>query len=236
MEEQEEKQNSTDSLPKQEILVTEHKPDESQSAEPKRVEENKPKQQKESDKQKILKDLINKSQRTDPKDIIRKCLYESFDGLNDILNFCFYNFESLYKEVKEIGEFSTIIRRVIEYCNKHGAMEILWERLKEADRGYHYNIYYPMWKQALTTFSDSIGRFIDTSQPSSRESATVLNYEDRNHPLSSDDIIAIIDWFQNELGAQERSMVLTVALFEGINRKHLISISNEIKQRLFDPT
>ena len=205
-------------------------PDVTSLPKPEKTEKNDSPHQQESDRLKKWKELI----ANNPKDIIHDCLSASFSSHSDISDFCFYYFEPLSKELRETDGYERIIRRLIQYCNEHGLMEDLWLHIKEK-RINQYNIYYPKWKQVNMRTNDSIGQF-DKPGSITREKPLAPDGGSQPHPLSGNNRAAINDWFYNELESQEKSMVLTVALFEGINRKLMIPISHEIERRLFEKT
>jgi len=200
-----------------------------------------PSQQK-IDIQKERKKLMENIKSKTPKDIIYDCLSESFEGAGDIYNFCFYCFEDLYKELIETDGFEKNIRRLIQYCKTHRQDEYLWSCIKEK-RINQYNIYYLKWKQAIEDQQrrkgsenlltiDSIDQY--KSRAITREKPLSPDGEGQTHPLSGNDPAAINEWFFNELELHEKSQVLSVALFEGINRKFIEPISQEIERILFE--
>lgn len=246
MKEQEEKRTGSETQPEQEASANDSKPKESEPSDtkeedrsknqkesepsdPKDPKEDKPKIQQETDKQKKWKDLVSNN----PTRIIQECLSVSFSGITYIKDFCFTYFEDLYKELNEGDGRSTIIRRIIQHSYEHDTVDYLWECIR-TERINHYEKYHPKWKEAKTLSPDSIGRFVDASESTKRENPLAPDSEANAHPLAADDRAAINNWFHDELGPQERSMVLTIALFEGINRKYMISISEEIQRRMFD--
>jgi hypothetical protein len=235
MKEQEEKQSDSNELPEKEASITENNPDEPLSADPKIPKEDKPKHQQESDQQKKFKDIIDQHRSPSPDVIIGKCLNISFTDYDDIKNFCSYHFNSLYKELKESDRFSKAIELLIQHCNKHASMETLWECIK-IERKPHYDIYFPKWQEAKNASRNPADQFVDTFESPIRQNPLAPDDAAKDHPLSGSDVAAVNDWFHNELDSQEKSMVLTVALFKGINRKHMASISNEIQRRLFETT
>lgn len=209
--------------------------------------------QQESDMLKERKKLIDQANNrharrpASPSVITQRCLRESFTDYADIKGFCLGYFEDFYKEIKETDKFSDIIQSLIAYCDTRGEIDHLWSLIKE-QRIKHYDKYYSKWKQMMDEYqswqesrdnmqaSDSIGQFIYKPGSVTREKPLAPDGENQAHPLSGNNRAVINDWFYNELGAQEKSMVLTVALFEGINRKLMIPIFHEIERRLFEKT
>jgi nucleoside phosphorylase len=183
------------------------------------------------------KKLIKNIKSTTPKDIIHECLYESFENASDFFGFCRYFFEDLYKEMRETDGFKMNIRRLIQYCKTHREEDYLWSCIQK-ERINLYNIYYPKWKLVIEDQQpqqegiDSIDQYkhrtIIPEKPLSPDG------EGQVHPLSGNNHTAINEWFFNELELHEKSQVLTVALFEGINRKFIEPISQKIERIFFE--
>lgn len=158
---------------------------------------------------------------------VRKCLDESFD-LPELQAFCHDYFDYVYKRLGDHDGFDHIITRIIGYCRKHLAFESLWEKIKEKELiGYEY---YLDWKQAFKENDYNEYEVIaDYETP-----RTVQNTGDQPHPLTTEDSRAIAEWFFKTLTHQEQSLVLTVALFEGMNRRQMALIAQDINRLLFD--
>lgn len=176
-----------------------------------------------------------------PNDIIRDCLTESFANFDDVSNFCFTHFESFSKELQANEGFKRAIVRLIEYCKTHGEIERLWSYI-ESKRKNHYNRFYPKWKQAIENVRRNQNNAehsrafdpIDQYKSDSVIRENVNNLTDDPHPLFANDLNEINLWFFDELDAPDQSRVLTVALFEGISRKHIEPIAQEIERKLFE--
>jgi hypothetical protein len=235
-----ENQTNNQDLPKQQDPVKVQEPNVGSSPNPEKQKKDDPPYQQESDKLKEQKELIDRHARrpANPSLIIKDCLRKSFKDDADIKEFCSEYFEYFCKEIKETDRFSEIIQSLITYCDTHGEIEHLWSLIKE-QRIEHYEKYYSKWKQMMVEYQswqESREQFIYKPGFVTREKPLVPDGEDKAHPLSGNNRAAINGWFYNELGSQEKSMVLTVALFEGINRKLMIPISQEIERRLFETT
>jgi len=181
---------------------------------------------------KLIKDIKSKT----PKDIINDCLSESFASADEIFDFCYYSFEDLHKEMRETDGFKKNIRRLIQYCKTHRQEEHLWLCIKDKMIN-QYNKYYPDWKKAVEEQQmqkDLENLFAYKDRAITPEKPLSPDGEGQTHPLSGNDHAAINEWFFNELELHDKSQVLTVALFEGINRKFIEPISQEIERILFE--
>ncbi len=173
-----------------------------------------------------------------PKQIIRECLNKLLSSIDDLKNFCFDNFEDIHREIKKEDDHKTIVTRIMQHCYANACMDRLWECIKVQSINQH-QIYYPMWELAkkkwerAETATNDLSQFRGSESARSDESPVAKN-DKVSHVLLGDDRDAINKWFHNELSPEEKSMVLTVALFEGLNRKHIVSISKEIQRELFE--
>ncbi len=55
---------------------------------------------------------------------------------------------------------------------------------------------------------------------------------DTPHPLEGDDMNVLNEWFFKQLGLEDRSLLLTVALFEGIDRRYVNIIAKDVADNL----
>lgn len=173
-------------------------------------------------------------------EIIRDCLNESFPSPQFIAEFCHDEFEEVHREIKSVDGHGTIVTKLIQYCRMHRCIKRLWERIK-IKRINQYEIYYPMWEQAeeesekTKTAADDFDQYRESE--STRVDESPAPGDDKTESMFlDDDRGAINKWFFNDLSPEERSMVLAVALFEGLNRKHIVSISKDIQGELFETT
>jgi len=224
-----EKENNID----KDISLNIEKPKDAESLQPNNVHP------QESDIQKVWDRLESKTGR--PNDIIHDCLFKSFGNATDICNFCFYNFESLFKELLETDGLGKNIRRLIQHCNEYKIEEYLWSCL-EKERQNYYKEFYIKWKQAIEEYQQSQDNSnkkrtvdpIDQFKPSSFTRDNLDDAKNKDHPLSGKDRNNIRDWFFNTLDTHEKSQILTAALFEGMNRKLMEPISQEMERIFFE--
>jgi hypothetical protein len=157
---------------------------------------------------------------------VRRCLDESFN-LPDLQRFCHDNFDYVYKRYHDTG-FDRIITEIIDYCSKHPfKFEILWEKIKEERlTGYKY---YSDWKQVFKENEYEIILNDETQQ-------IAQSIGNQPHALTTEDKATISEWFFKTLTRQEQGLVLTVALFEGINRRQMALIAEDLNRLLFDST
>lgn len=233
MEEQEKKQTKSDDPPDQKTSVTSNKPDEPHSVDNKGPKDAKPKRQNDNDQKEKVKELLDKYRST-PIEIILDCLKRSFSE-QEIRELCLTKFEDVHRNLKEIDRLDSITERLVSHCDRRSSVDVLWECIR-INRPSKYEEFYPKWQEAMEAFGNPNDQFGDVAESTSRQGSPASDDEAKDHVLSRDDKAAINSWFHNKLDPQERSMVLTVALFQGINRKYMASISDEIRNRLFEMT
>ncbi|MCP4119149.1 MAG: hypothetical protein GY737_27840 [Desulfobacteraceae bacterium] len=168
----------------------------------------------------------------DPEQIIRNCLTQSFSDPEDIGNFCFEYSDELHKEIRNTDKFATIVRKIIQHCNTNDCHDQLWQSIK-AKRPNQFIKYHAMWEKSKHKARNPKIHQFNTRIEFVKDDVT-QNKESQSHPLSGDDDSAILNWFYNDLDEDEKSMVITVGLFQGLNRKYMPPISDAIKQILFE--
>lgn len=204
----------------------------------------------EDEKGKNILEQVHTSRKrrpTKPSVIMRQCLQKSFSNEEELRGFCFDFAEEVHQELKEADRSTRIISALIIYCEARDEIETFWQHIKMM-RPNQYKKFYPRWQKAYKEYQqwresrDAMEAFDFAEDYSfepgfiAQEGPTTSASSDQPHALTSDDPIVINDWFFNDLSRSEQSMVLTVALFEGVNRKHMIPISKEIEQRLAGDT
>lgn len=232
MKEQEEKHTLGDDSQDQKDSMIDNKPEELYQADLKRPKENKPSRQQESDQKKI-EDIIDQCRPPLPDDIILACLKDSFDeeGLRDLC----LRFKELDDELKDSDRVNEIRRRLIRYCNRHSTWDLLWDYIRR-DNNTKYKEFFPKWQKAKKAFRTPADDFIYASESPIQKKTLSPDDVAKDHPLSGDNVAAVSNWFHTELDSQEKSIVLAVALFKGINRKYIATIADEIQNRLFETT
>ncbi len=201
-----------------------------------------------TDREKLTKEQANKTRSKaskSPTSIAIECLFMSFNH-ETIRGFCHSYFPDLYKELRESDEFRKVIRLLVSYCDEQRITEELWLYIEKENLN-QYKHYYLRWEKALSEqekskissedkrASSSMNEFIHEAHNIRRENpeSVAVAGEGQVHPLSESDRMAINDWFYTELQTEEKSMVLTSAIFEGLNRKHMIPIFQEIERIFF---
>ncbi|MCB9098213.1 MAG: hypothetical protein H6632_01640 [Anaerolineales bacterium] len=198
------------------------------------------------EKGKNILDQIHTSQKrrpTKPSLIMRQCLEKSFANEDELKDFCFDFAEEVHRELKESDRSKYIIRTLIIYCETRDEIESFWSSI-EVIRPNQYKKFFPRWQKAYKAYQqwrenrDAMEAFdfVEdyTFEPGfiAQENSVPSATGNQPHALTSDEPIVINDWFFNDLNRPEQSMVLTVALFEGINRKYMAPIAKELEQRL----
>lgn len=171
-----------------------------------------------------------------PTRICRKCLQESYGGYeSELRGICQDYFKPVSNNLKETDRLDDIVVQLILYCEKYHQFELLWGVI-EKGRPNNYEKYYKLWQKAVESMAmtDWLEQSRYETVSDSEKDRIGRSTRDEPHPLASEKTEAINKWFFNELNQQEQSFTLTVALFEGINRKLLGELTREIENRLFD--
>lgn len=160
---------------------------------------------------------------------LKMCLIELFNE-NDLRDFCQSYLHPVYKKIRETDRLDSIVREIVDYCSEHRAYEEFWEAISWVRPGV-YQKFYANWKGL---YKDSFAA--DDLEFAIEEDASFVKKDSpaRSHPLDEEDRAAIEEWFFTELTCQERSLAIAVALFEGLNRRLLTSVAQQIGQILFD--
>jgi len=167
-----------------------------------------------------------------PNRICRVCLTESFLGFeSELRGICQDYFGSVFAKLKPYHSNLEIITELILYCQAHHQFDTLWGVIEEVRPDKHKE-HYKKWQKAVESmdltdpFEQTIHEPVSVSPPSTPG--------DELHPLAVEDYDAISQWFFDQLNQTEKSFVLTVALFEGINQKLFGELAHEVESRLFD--
>ena len=175
---------------------------------------------------------INDFAISDQKESILEALEKSFEDRQDLMNFCYHFSLELYKNIPDNDKFDTIVTKIRQHCDTHNVYDNFWRAFKEK-RPNQFDKYNPTRGRYKHKDRKPQRDEFDGS-PESTEENVFPNKESQPHPLSDDDDSAILNWFYNDLNEDERSLVLTVGLFQGLNRKYIPSVSDAIKQILFE--
>jgi hypothetical protein len=148
-------------------------------------------------------------------------------------DFCFRYFPEVHSELKETDRHSQIIPILMNFCESNGGgIRALWDCLAIQNKEKH-DEFFPRWAAAEQVERDEgetpFAEFVGNTQ-SRRVDSDPLAAE---HPLSSQKPEAVSDWFFNELGSEDRGLVLATALFQGMSRSHLVRAGSDFA-KLFD--
>lgn len=169
-----------------------------------------------------------------PSSILKECLCSSFEDIEDFRNYCSEHFADVYKDLGA-SRFEASVLALIRHCETRSTVDYLWERIR-LDRPHHYRTYYPRWQEAALAAGAASRRGTDFGSPhrgqrSAPETGSAsLAHE---HPLAQESEQAIRNWFYADLTDDERSLVLTTALFEGLDRKYIQAISQDLAEIVF---
>ena len=157
---------------------------------------------------------------------IRECLERSFT-VSSIRPFCQDYFYSVHIRISQGDGLDEIITKLIDYCHQQGDEEKFWQIIQR-ERSTHYNTYYPKWKKAID-HARKIGRLNTAEYSFKPDSRSESNEQSGNSPLDKNSG-ELTRWFFRELRGNERSLLLTAALFEGMSRQKMLQIANQLEE------
>ena len=146
------------------------------------------------------------------RELFEECLKASFSeiGKQELISIISNKFSELGRKISHQHDIDTLILNFIDYCASHGKFNIAWEVIKEK-RSTWYNDFFPRWNLAVQ-----------------REKNIEVGYKHRQQEqIGKEDIV---DWFFKLDDPVTQSMVITAALFQGVER----STFNELKQNIHD--
>jgi hypothetical protein len=164
-----------------------------------------------------------------------ECFGSAFHSEDALRGFCFNHFGDVHKTLKDTDRFFGIVRELICYCESRGRVTQLWDCLASENQA-QYKQWFPRWSKAREKYRDSreaeYAEFRGSASPPRPD-------EDRSssgHPLLSGNPETVSDWFFSDLDPSERGMVLATALFQGMNRTHLVAVAQSFGKLLGSPT
>ncbi|MDG4550771.1 MAG: hypothetical protein P9F19_15800 [Candidatus Contendobacter sp.] len=194
-----------------------------------------------------------------PRSILRECLQNSFTNREDASAFCFDYCREVHKDLSDTTPFNQILIRIIEYYEVRGRERELWQWIRERNRS-NYLKWFDQWEDAtkrhqsrgsdasVSHGKDEAGNKVKENRIYSAFTRQVIKQvkypngtkegsEDAKSSgesvLASGNREAINDWFFSELIPAERGMVLATALFQGINRHYLTTLSRDVANIFF---
>lgn len=171
-------------------------------------------------------DMLRAAQTETPFRCIRECLERAYD-VSSIRIFCTsYFYTSVHKRIETRHGFDDIIIMIIDHCEQHGEMESFWQAILQ-DRPKWHSEYYSRWQRAVERVGkiERINVSEYTFRPDSRNEKV---HSTENNPLDKNPG-ELTRWFFKELQQNERSLLLTTALFEGMSRQKMTLIATQLE-------
>ena len=150
------------------------------------------------------------------------------------------NFKDAKAEFSQEMSIKEKARRLIDYCEKHGFFDDLWNKVKE-ERPIPWKEY----KMPLEKPTSSVGRMRENLKEAGNVYKELKSIEkmdtqvepmdgttsNKTHPLAQD-VVELKKWFAESLDTDEQVLFLTAALFSGIEKHEFLSLYDGINQGL----
>ncbi len=158
------------------------------------------------------------------REILEECLKASYFGEHreELYSLCAAYFPELRDSIDRSDRVPAIRRILIEYCMVKGVTEKLWSVLKEKRRGWHDKFYH-QWEKSIEN----------------EENEKILQQRDNENEKILDEQSEwkgenVVGWFFDEkLVDIQKSMVITAALFQGVEKGTFHSLVAHIHRLLF---
>lgn len=160
------------------------------------------------------------------REIVEICLNESFSetGKSDLLSMIGNYFSKLSRKISDRDHIDDIIFSLIDYCLTNNELDNLWIAIEKV-RPHQYKIFHCEWK-----------RYIEIEQEQQYDGVKVHQYENfKNEQRRNANNENIVDWFFKNLDGFEQSVVITAALFQGIERNVFNELVQDVHSLLFPP-
>ncbi|MCI5190657.1 MAG: hypothetical protein D3905_12915, partial [Candidatus Electrothrix sp. AS4_5] len=169
--------------------------------------------------QTTIKDEINdeyKEYKTS-RELFEECLQKSFyeTGKQELISIISNKFPKLGRKISSHYEIDTLINIFIDYCASHGEFTVAWSVIKEK-RSYWYNDFFPRWSHAVR-----------------QEEHIEYGYKNKQRNQQNQD--DLVEWFFKLNDPVAQSMVITAALFQGVERNTFNEMALDIYKLLFPP-
>lgn len=189
------------------------------------------------DKEKLFEKTRN---LRSPREILRKCLIYLLADRQDARTMCFDLCAEVHRDLAENTSIHDIAIKTIHYLEVCGTTNKLWQWIRERNQK-NYDIWFPEWQKAIE--KETAEKFRTRGEEGSTDEKLIGHVVRRVDTGQSETIgeralasachNTISSWFFNELDPSERSMVLTTALFEGVNRHYLAELSDSVERICF---
>lgn len=173
-----------------------------------------------------------------PLSLIHRALEDLFIDEDEIRNFCQKHFPKFARNLKVTDRFDAISVQFAQYCDTRHETQLFWENIK-FERPNAYASLYKEWRVSVEYYRDKKSHEntsdIDDGLEMDFETKVEKHHvSDEYHPLRDGELDDVTKWFFEELSAEEQSLAITVALFEGMQLNNLMNMHSVINQWLFE--
>lgn len=171
-------------------------------------------------------DILKAVEIDTPQRCIRECLEKAYD-VTTVQTFCIDYFYSVHQRIKSSHSFDEIINMIIVHCQQPSEIDRFWMAI-EICKPDCYTEYYPRWKKAKEPVSkmESVNTVEYAYRPDNL-SEKIEGIE--SNPLDKNSG-ELTKWFFKELRQNERSLLLTAVLFEGMSRQKMLQIADQLEK------
>jgi hypothetical protein len=166
--------------------------------------------------------LINEDWQP-PNRCIRDFVETAFD-VGGLRTFCQDYFQDVFRRIDEKEGFDAIVSKLIAYCDQRGITQELWVCFRKERPKSGIDSYYARWQKSTRK---NAGRMDDYNLVQRRVVAQAVS-ETGSSPYDKSEA-DLARWFFGELASEERSLVLGVALMEGMTRAKLMKVATDIR-------
>lgn len=150
------------------------------------------------------------------RELFEECLKKSFSetGKQEFISIISNKFPELGRKISDHYDIDKLIYYFIDHCILNRQFEIAWSVIKEK-RSAGYNEFFPQWNLAV--------------QQEGRAESDYKNRQQKQ-PEQED----IVDWFFKKIDDPAvQSMVITAALFQGVERKTFNELAQNIHKLIW---
>uniref|UniRef100_UPI00405732EC hypothetical protein n=1 Tax=Candidatus Electronema sp. TaxID=2698783 RepID=UPI00405732EC len=158
-----------------------------------------------------------------PREILELCLRESFygDHREEIYSLCMNNFPECGQKIERVDRVPEIRNMLINYCTAKGIVDQLWSVVKRI-RPIWYNEFHPQWEKSIKKEEEE-----KYAQYRGDEEKEII---DKQLEWKGENVV---EWFFEDLDDAKKSMVMTVALFQGVEKGTFHSLVAHVQGILF---
>lgn len=158
-----------------------------------------------------------------PREILELCLKKSFYGEHReaIYSLCMNNFPECGQKIERVDRVPEIRNMLINYCTAKGIVDQLWSVVKRI-RPIWYDEFHPQWEKSLEKEEKE-----KSAQYRGNEEKEIIGKQLEWNGEN------VVKWFFDDLEPVKKSMVMTVALFQGVEKSTFHSLVARVQGILF---